>query len=99
MQWILIRTRMILWHKKDQAMDELQSGLGAEKAFRVARAAPGFPVLETPRLPAMLDAPTVPGTTRRLWLRNSIFVALAVAALAGAAYFAWEYWASAVHSL
>jgi len=52
--------------EKDQLMGEPQSGLTSENAFSPAKAAaPGFPVLESPYLPAMLDAPAVPRAMRR----------------------------------
>ncbi|AZO36421.1 MAG: HlyD family efflux transporter periplasmic adaptor subunit [Mesorhizobium sp.] len=76
-------------------MSEHQAVFTAEKALPTAEAAPG---LELPReLPITVpQVPTVvadvPNTSRKRLLRNLLLAGAAVAVLAGAADFGWQYW-------
>ncbi|MDW6024277.1 HlyD family secretion protein [Mesorhizobium sp. BAC0120] len=76
-------------------MSQHQTVFTMEKAVPSAEAAPGIemprelPVTDPHQLPAVTD---VPNTSRKRWLRNLLFASAAVAALAGGAYYGWQYW-------
>jgi membrane fusion protein (multidrug efflux system) len=75
-------------------MSQHQTVFTMEKSLPTAEAAPGIgmpqDLAHSPQAPAVVtDAPK---PVRKRWLRPLLFASVAVAALAGAADFGWNYW-------
>ncbi|GLS29204.1 membrane fusion protein, multidrug efflux system [Mesorhizobium albiziae] len=75
-------------------MSQHQTVFTMEKSLPAGEAAPGIEMpqdpVSAPQVPAVVaDAPK---PVRRRWLRPLLFASVAVAALAGAADFGWNYW-------
>ena len=78
-------------------MSQHETVFTTEKPLPVAEAAPGVELprellVPAPQVPAVAVAVETPKISRRRWLRNMLLAGAAVAALAGAADYGWQYW-------
>ena len=78
-------------------MSQHETVFTTEKPLPVAEAAPGIELprellVPAPQVPAVAVAVETPKISRKRWLRNMLLAGAAVAALAGAADYGWQYW-------